>query len=123
MLATVLSVTLALYQPNTMQRTVACGRSPQTLRDVIATGTLDGSTSIIEIEELVERSGSVVAWVYLGDNGMHYVQPSDAISAADAALLGVRKPARRTVGSLAPRAAVPTLPDASRRMCAADIAR
>jgi hypothetical protein len=107
---------VALQQPARQ----ACERAPHLLGSVIQTGTLQGSTTVIAIDTLVDRSGTVVAWVYLGDNGTQYVQPSEAISPSDAALLNVRKPAAHTLAPLYVRQPLPALPHTIRRACAVE---
>ncbi len=118
MIALVLSGLLAIVRPADFQHAHGCVRPPYGLGDAITTGTLDGSTSIIGIRTLVDRSGTVIAWVYLGDNGMHYLQPSEAISRTDAALLKVNKPAGKAIGKISAAQLIPPLPDASLRRCA-----
>ena len=112
---------LAMVQPASPHRAAVCARAPLALGSVIQTGTLQGSATIIAIDALLNRAGAAVAWIYLGDDGAHYVQPSEAISPRDAARLKVRKPAPHESPKLYARQPVPDIPGTVRRSCAVEV--
>jgi len=119
--AYVMAGLLAIVQPASVHRTAACARPPLPLGTVIPTGTLQGSATIIAIDALLNRAGAAIAWIYLGDDGAHYVQPSAAISPDDAARLKVRKPSPHERAKVYPLQPVPDLPGTVRRNCAVEV--